>query len=209
MTSTFSARIITCLAILPLALSMGACSSSFGGQDKDDTNNSPLTQSASSSPENSEDTNSTTKNGANSKYTSAIDGSQVVGTWEGKINDNSYRIDINAVVVHNGTTTLTFTITNTGLAEISSFSSDFGNFPSDIVSDNTRLVDLENHLIYDPGKTDDGRCLCSRFTGAKLKADESIQLFTTYKELPESTTSIAVSFTNVPAPIENIPVTRK
>ncbi|PID98017.1 MAG: hypothetical protein CSA82_01555 [Actinobacteria bacterium] len=207
------AKIFASLALVPLALSISACSGSFGGQDKADTNDSSSTQPTPSSSDTIDKDANNKKGDSDSTSTSTADNSQILGTWEGAIYRRSYKIDINSLIVQNGETTLTFTLTNTGPENVSFFDindTDFGSITRGMLESSTYLIDVDNHLIYDPRTTDDGDCLCTTIDDSEtLEPDESVTLFTTFTELPESTTSVTVSFAHVPMPIENIPVMRK
>ncbi|MDO4260309.1 MAG: hypothetical protein Q4C87_12400 [Actinomycetaceae bacterium] len=144
----------------------------------------------------------------------------VLGTWEGDVLNGKLRIDINEVLVSEGMTRLTFTVTNTGPTELDDdWKNQFRGNSNSVVEglsrflrDGIQLIDMKNHLVYEPGRANEGdyECLCTADdTIGALKSGESIELFTTFKALPEEMDTVAVNIIGTRQIFENLKVTRK
>lgn len=187
--------VIAALAVLPLALGMSACQFGVTTQSGGDKGGSNPAASESNGSASSQAT------GAPKPRTS-----QVQGTWEGGISGKSFRVDVNAVVVKDGVTTLTMTFTNAGSKDISGWYYSFGG--DKMLSDDVKLTDPQNNLVYTPGKGPDKSCMCSKLESTSMSPGESRTVFTTFKGLPDGVNAVTVSVPNV-APFEGIPVTRE
>ena len=119
----------------------------------------------------------------------------------------SFRVDINSVVVKEDVTTLTMTFTNTGPAIGIWWMSAFGDHK--MLSDDVKLIDYSRHLVYSPGKAEDGTCICSGRQSSGLDTGESRTVYTTFKGLPADLTKVDVEIKGVGTPFENVPVTRE
>ncbi|MDO4260310.1 MAG: hypothetical protein Q4C87_12405 [Actinomycetaceae bacterium] len=216
-------RSVALAAIAGLALS--ACSLGVGGPSgAGNVENSGSTETTSEGSQSGEQKDSSkdeggdaTKEDASNKEADAGNGgtntvekpSQVLATWEGKAPDGAAgRFEINEVLVSDGMTRLTFTMTNTGQTEWEE-----GGILGvrELLRDEIQLVDSKNHLIYKPGKTEDGECLCTNLkTRPALPAGESLTLYTTFKALPEGVDTVSVNMSGaITQPFENVKVTRK
>ena len=119
----------------------------------------------------------------------------------------SFRVDINSVVVKEDVTTLTMTFTNMGPAIGIWWMSAFGDHK--MLSDDVKLIDYSRHLVYSPGKAEDGTCICSGRQSSGLDTGESRTVYTTFKGLPADLTKVDVEIKGVGTPFENVPVTRE
>ena len=134
--------------------------------------------------------------------------SQVLSTWEGKVGiAESYRVDINSVVVKDDVTTLTMTFTNKGRKTLLSWMDSFGG--EDMLTKDVKLIDYSRHLVYSPGKAEDGTCICSGYQEGGIDEGDSRTVYTTFKGLPEDLTAVDVEIEGVGEPFENVPVTRE
>ena len=111
------------------------------------------------------------------------------------------------MVVKDGVTTLTLTVTNTGSTSTYGWMNAFGDFS--MLSSGVKLIDVQNRLVYSPGKGENGACMCSGYDNSALEAGASRSVYTTFKELPEGVTAIDVKIEGITEPFENIPVTRE
>lgn len=194
--SGMARRALAALTALPLAFAMSACQFGLGGEgDSGESNPAPAASESDggSSPQASGDPK--------------VRNSEVLGSWEGRIDSRDLRLDVNAVVVKDGVTTLTLTVTNTGSTSTYGWMNAFGDFS--MLSSGVKLIDVQNRLVYSPGKGENGACMCSGYDNSELKAGESRSVYTTFKELPEGVTAIDVKIEGINEPFENIRVTRE
>ena len=199
--SGMTRRALAALTVLPLAIAMSGCQLGISKQDEGGGSSPAPAASQSNGTGGSQATSSPQATG-----TAKPAASGVQGTWEGAINDKNFRVDVNSVVVKNGVTTLTFTVTNTGSTGILFWYVSFGG--NNLLSDDVKLADPQNSLVYSPGKAADKSCMCSELDASSLEPGESRTVFTTFKELPEGVGAVTVTIPNV-APFEGIPVTRE
>lgn len=201
--SGMARRALAALTALPLAFAMSACRIGLGGEG--DNGRSASGSAPASSASNGA---ASPQSGLSSQATGASKSrpSQVLGTWEGSIDGDSYRVDVNSVVVKDGVTTLTVTFANTGATTIYGWYLAFGG--PDMLADKVKLTDVQNNLVYSPGKGADGSCMCSEVDSAAMASGESRTVFTTFKGLPDGVNAVTVSVSNV-APFEGVPVTRE
>ena len=111
------------------------------------------------------------------------------------------------MVVKEDVTTLTMTFTNTGSKIGIWWMRAFGG--DQALSDGVKLIDYSRHLVYSPGKAEDGTCICSDYQGSGLDTGESRTVYTTFKGLPADLTKVDVEIQGVGTPFENVPVTRE
>lgn len=200
--SGMARRALAALTALPLAFAMSACRIGLGGEgDNGGGSNRAPAASASKGADSSQSGSSPRATGASKSRAS-----QVLSTWEGSIDGDSYRVDVNSVVVKDGVTTLTVTFTNTGSTTIYGWYLAFGG--PDMLADKVKLTDVQNNLVYSPGKGENGACMCSEVDSAAMASGESRTVFTTFKGLPDGVNAVTVSVSNV-APFEGVPVTRE
>lgn len=199
--SGMTRRALAALTVLPLALAMSGCQLGLTKQEEGGGSNPAPADSPSNGTGGSQTGSSPQATSAPKSATSGV-----LGTWEGAINDKNFRVDVNSVVVKNGVTTLTFTVTNTGSKGVLMWYVAFGG--NDLLSDDVKLSDPQNSLVYSPGKGADKSCMCSELDAASLEPGESRTVFTTYKGLPDGVGTVTVTIPNV-APFEGIPVTRE
>lgn len=199
--SGMTLRALAALTALPLAFAMSGCQL---GLSKQDNGNGPSPAPAASESSGS----GGSQMGSSPQATGAAKpaASQVQATWEGAINEKNFRVDVNSVVVKNGVTTLTFTVTNTGDKGTMMWYVAFGG--NDLLSDDVKLSDPQNSLVYSPGKAADKSCMCSELDASSLEPGESRTVFTTFKGLPDGVGAVTVTIPNV-APFEGVPVTRE
>lgn len=150
---------------------------------------------------------------------------ETLATWEGNVLDGKLRIDINEVLVSDGMTRLTFTVTNTGPTELDAKWKDAFKGDNTVAEfldegypiflrNGIRLVDPQAHQIYTVGRFGNdqltGHCLCTDDTtiGA-LKSEQSLTLYTTFQALPEERDTINVDIAGTKHVFENVKVTRK
>lgn len=192
-------RALAALTALPLAFAMSACRIGLGAEG---SNPSPAASESSGTAD--PQTDSSSQANGNPRARS----SQVASTWEGKAgNGQSFRVDINSVVVKEDVTTLTMTFTNTGSKIYGNWMYAFGD--QKMLSDHVKLVDYSRHLVYSPGKAEDGTCICSGRQSSGLDTGESRTVYTTFKGLPADLTKVDVEIKGVGTPFENVPVTRE
>ncbi len=194
--SGMARRALAALTALPLAFAMSACQFGLGGEgDSGGSNPAPAASESDggSPPQASGDPK--------------VRNSEVLGSWEGRIDSRDLRLDVNAVVVKDGVTTLTLTVTNTGSTSTYGWMNAFGDFS--MLSSGVKLIDVQNRLVYSPGKGENGACMCSGYDNSALEAGASRSVYTTFKELPEGVTAIDVKIEGITEPFENIPVTRE
>lgn len=207
--SGMTRRALAALTALPLAFAMSACRIGLGAEGSNGRNASGTAPASSASNgAASPQSGFSRQSGSSPQATGASKSrpSQVQGAWEGSIDGDSYRVDVNSVVVKDGVTTLTVTFTNTGSTTIYGWYLAFGG--SDMLTDKVKLTDVQNNLVYSPGKGADGSCMCSEVDSAAMASGESRTVFTTFKGLPDGVNAVTVSVSNV-APFEGIPVTRE
>lgn len=194
--SGMARRAFAALAVLPLAFAMSACQFGLGGEgDSGGSNPAPAaSESDGGSP-------------PQASGEPKVRNSEVLGSWEGRIDSRDLRLDVNAVVVKDGVTTLTLTVTNTGSTSTYGWMNAFGDFS--MLSSGVKLIDVQNRLVYSPGKGENGACMCSGYDNSALEAGASRSVYTTFKELPEGVTAIDVKIEGITEPFENIPVTRE
>ena len=194
--SRMARRALAALTALPLAFAMSACRVGLdAGGDSGESNPAPAASESDggSPPQASGDPK--------------VRNSEVLGSWEGRIDSRDLRLDVNAVVVKDGVTTLTLTVTNTGSTSTYGWMNAFGDFS--MLSSGVKLIDVQNRLVYSPGKGENGACMCSGYDNSELEAGASRSVYTTFKELPEGVTAIDVKIEGITEPFENIPVTRE
>ena len=197
--SGMTRRALAALTALPLAFAMSACRIDLGGEGSN-----PTPSASQSSGTAAPQADSSSQASANPRARS----SQVLSTWEGKTgNGQNFRVDINSVVVKEDVTTLTMTFTNTGSKIGIWWMRAFGG--DQALSDGVKLIDYSRHLVYSPGKAEDGTCICSDYQGSGLDTGESRTVYTTFKGLPADLTKVDVEIKGVGTPFENVPVTRE
>ena len=197
--SGMTRRALAALTALPLAFAMSACRI---GLDAGGSNPSPAASESSGTT--APQTGASSQASANPRARS----SQVLSTWEGKTgNGQNFRVDINSVVVKEDVTTLTMTFTNTGSKIQIWWMYAFGG--QEMLSTHVKLIDYSRHLVYSPGKAEDGTCNCSGYQSTGLDTNESRTVYTTFKGLPEDLTAVDVKINGVGQPFENVPVTRE
>lgn len=194
--SGMARRAFAALAVLPLAFAMSACQFGLGGEgDSGGSNPAPAaSESDGGSP-------------PQASGEPKVRNSEVLGSWEGRIDSRDLRLDVNAVVVKDGVTTLTLTVTNTGSTSTYGWMNAFRDFS--MLSSGVKLIDVQNRLVYSPGKGENGACMCSGYDNSALEVGASRSVYTTFKELPEGVTAIDVKIEGITEPFENIPVTRE
>ena len=178
--SGMTRRALSALTALPLAFAMSACRI---GLDAGGSNPSPAASESSGTTAPQTGSSSQTGNGQN------------------------FRVDINSVVVQEDVTTLTMTFTNTGSKIQIWWMYAFGG--QEMLSTHVKLIDYSRHLVYSPGKAEDGTCNCSGYQSTGLDTNESRTVYTTFKGLPEDLTAVDVKINGVGQPFENVPVTRE
>ena len=184
-------RILAVMTALPLALALSGCHLSVWKRE-------------SGGGSNPTPSNSSSQANGNPRARS----SQVLSTWEGKVGiAESYRVDINSVVVKDDVTTLTMTFTNKGRKTLLSWMDSFGG--EDMLTKDVKLIDYSRHLVYSPGKAEDGTCICSGYQEGGIDEGDSRTVYTTFKGLPEDLTAVDVEIEGVGEPFENVPVTRE
>ena len=197
--SGMTRRALAALTALPLAFAMSACRI---GLDAGGSNPSPAASESSGTT--APQTGSSSQASANPRARS----SQVLSTWEGKTgNGQNFRVDINSVVVKDDVTTLTMTFTNKGRKTLLSWMDSFGG--EDMLTKDVKLIDYSRHLVYSPGKAEDGTCICSGYQEGGIDEGDSRTVYTTFKGLPEDLTAVDVEIEGVGEPFENVPVTRE
>ena len=197
--SGMARRALAALTALPLAFAMSACRIGLGAEW---SNPSPAASESSGTA--APQTDSSSQASGNPRARS----SQVLSTWEGKVsNSHSYRVDINSVVVKDDVTTLTMTFTNKGGKTVLSWMGPFGG--EDMLTKEVKLIDYSRHLVYSPGKAEDGTCICSGYQKGGIDEGDSRTVYTTYKGLPGDLTTVDVEIKGVGKPFENVPVTRE
>ena len=200
--SGMARRALAALTALPLAFAMSACRIGLDPGENNGGGSNPAPAASDSNGTGGSQTGSSPQaTGAPKPATSGV-----LGTWEGAINEKIFRVDVNSVVVKNGVTTLTFTVTNTGDKGTLMCYVAFGG--NDLLSDDVKLSDPQNSLVYSPGKAADKSCMCSELDASSLEPGESRTVFTTFKGLPDGVGAVTVTIPNV-APFEGIPVTRE
>ena len=197
-------RILAVMTALPLALALSGCHLSVWKRESGGGSN-PTPSASQSDDAAAPQSNSSSQANGNPRARS----SQVVSTWEGKVGHRSFRVDINSVVVKDDVTTLTMTFTNTGdkIAFPAEWMNNFGG--EDMLTKEVKLIDYSRHLVYSPGKAEDGTCICSGRQGSGLDTGESRTVYTTFKGLPADLTKVDVEIKGVGTPFENVPVTRE
>ena len=196
-------RILAVMTALPLALALSGCHLSVWKRESGGGSN-PTPSASQSDDAAAPQSNSSSQANGNPRARS----SQVLSTWEGKTgNGQSFRVEINSVVVKEDVTTLTMTFTNTGPKIGIWWMSAFGD--QKMLSDNVKLIDYSRHLVYSPGKAEDGTCICSGRQNSGLDTGESRTVYTTFKGLPADLTKVDVEIKGVGTPFENVPVTRE
>lgn len=196
-------RILTVMAALPLALALSGCHLSVWKRESGGGSN-PTPSASQSGDAAAPQSNSSSQANGNPRARS----SQVLSTWEGKVGiAQSYRVDINSVVVNDDVTTLTMTFTNKGRKTLLSWMDSFGG--EDMLTEEVKLIDYSRHLVYSPGKAEDGTCICSGFQEGGIDEGDSRTVYTTFKGLPEDLTAVDVEIKGVGTPFENVPVTRE
>lgn len=197
--SGMARRALAALTALPLAFAMSACRIGLGGEGSN-----PTPSASQSSGTAAPQADSSSQASGNPRARS----SQVVSTWEGKTGDGqNFRVDINSVVVKEDVTTLTMTFTNTGPKIQIWWMRAFGGDTA--LSEDVKLIDYSRHLVYSPGKAEDGTCICSGYQSSGLDTGESRTVYTTFKGLPADLTKVDVEIKGVGTPFENVPVTRE
>ena len=200
--SGMARRALAALTALPLAFAMSACR--LGLDDGRDNGGGSTPAPAASEPNGAGGSQTGSPPQATGASKPAASGVQ--GTWEGAVNEKTFRVDVNSVAVKNGVTTLTFTVTNTGSKGTMMWYASFGG--ENMLSNDVKLSDPQNSLVYSPGKGADGSCMCSELDAASLEPGESRTVFTTFKGLPDGVGAVTVTIPNA-APFEGIPVTRE
>ena len=196
-------RILAVMTALPLALALSGCHLSVWKRESGGGSN-PTPSASQSSDAAASQSNSSSQASGNPRARS----SQVLSTWEGKTgNGQNFRVDINSVVVKDDVTTLTMTFTNKGGKTYVSWMGPFGG--EDMLTKEVKLIDYSRHLVYSPGKAEDGTCNCSGYQSTGLDTNESRTVYTTFKGLPEDLTAVDVKINGVGQPFENVPVTRE
>ena len=196
-------RILAVMTALPLALALSGCHLSVWKQESGGGSN-PTPSASQSGDAAAPQSNSSSQANGNPRARS----SQVLSTWEGKVGiAESYRVDINSVVVKDDVTTLTMTFTNKGRKTLLSWMDSFGG--EDMLTKDVKLIDYSRHLVYSPGKAEDGTCICSGYQEGGIDEGDSRTVYTTFKGLPEDLTAVDVEIEGVGEPFENVPVTRE
>lgn len=196
-------RILAVMTALPLALALSGCHLSVWKRESGGGSN-PTPSASQSSDAAAPQSNSSSQANGNPRARS----SQVLSTWEGKVGiAESYRVDINSVVVKDDVTTLTMTFTNKGRKTLLSWMDSFGG--EDMLTKDVKLIDYSRHLVYSPGKAEDGTCICSGYQEGGIDEGDSRTVYTTFKGLPEDLTAVDVEIEGVGTPFENVPVTRE
>ena len=198
--SGMARRELAALTALPLAFAMSACRIGLGTEG---SNPSPAASQSSGTAAPQADSSSQASGNPRARS------SQVLNTWEGKVGHRSFRVDINSVVVKDDVTTLTITFTNTGdkIAYPAEWMNNFGG--EDMLTKEVKLIDYSRHLVYSPGKAEDGTCICSGYQKGGIDEGDSRTVYTTYKGLPGDPTTVDVEIKGVGKPFENVPVTRE
>lgn len=196
-------RILAVMTALPLALALSGCHLSVWKRESGGGSN-PTPSASQSGDAAAPQSNSSSQANGNPRARS----SQVLSTWEGKVGiAESYRVDINSVVVKDDVTTLTMTFTNKGRKTLLSWMDSFGG--EDMLTKEVKLIDYSRHLVYSPGKAEDGTCICSGYQEGGIDEGDSRTVYTTFKGLPEDLTAVDVEIQGVGTPFENVPVTRE
>lgn len=196
-------RILAVMTALPLALALSGCHLSVWKRESGGGSN-PTPSASQSGDAAAPQSNSSSQANGNPRARS----SQVLSTWEGKVGiAESYRVDINSVVVKDDVTTLTMTFTNKGRKTLLSWMDSFGG--EDMLTKEVKLIDYSRHLVYSPGKAEDGTCICSGYQEGGIDEGDSRTVYTTFKGLPEDLTAVDVEIEGVGEPFENVPVTRE
>lgn len=196
-------RILAVMTALPLALALSGCHLSVWKRESGGGSN-PTPSASQSGDATAPQSNSSSQANGNPRARS----SQVLSTWEGKVGiAESYRVDINSVVVKDDVTTLTMTFTNKGRKTLLSWMDSFGG--EDMLTKDVKLIDYSRHLVYSPGKAEDGTCICSGYQEGGIDEGDSRTVYTTFKGLPEDLTAVDVEIEGVGEPFENVPVTRE
>ncbi len=196
-------RILAVMTALPLALALSGCHLSVWKRESGGGSN-PTPSASQSGDAAAPQSNSSSQANGNPRARS----SQVLSTWEGKVGiAESYRVDINSVVVKDDVTTLTMTFTNKGRKTLLSWMDSFGG--EDMLTKDVKLIDYSRHLVYSPGKAEDGTCICSGYQEGGIDEGDSRTVYTTFKGLPEDLTAVDVEIEGVGEPFENVPVTRE
>ncbi len=196
-------RILAVMTALPLALALSGCHLSVWKRESGGGSN-PTPSASQSGDAAAPQSNSSSQASGNPRARS----SQVLSTWEGKVGiAESYRVDINSVVVKDDVTTLTMTFTNKGRKTLLSWMDSFGG--EDMLTKDVKLIDYSRHLVYSPGKAEDGTCICSGYQEGGIDEGDSRTVYTTFKGLPEDLTAVDVEIEGVGEPFENVPVTRE
>ena len=191
------------MTALPLALALSGCHLSVWKRESGGGSN-PTPSASQSGDAAAPQSNSSSQANGNPRARS----SQVLSTWEGKVGiAESYRVDINSVVVKDDVTTLTMTFTNKGRKTLLSWMDSFGG--EDMLTKDVKLIDYSRHLVYSPGKAEDGTCICSGYQEGGIDEGDSRTVYTTFKGLPEDLTAVDVEIEGVGEPFENVPVTRE
>lgn len=196
-------RILAVMTALPLALALSGCHLSVWKRESGGGSN-PTPSASQSGDAAAPQSNSSSQANGNPRARS----SQVLSTWEGKTDiGESFRVDINSVVVKDDVTTLTMTFTNKGRKTLLSWMDSFGG--EDMLTKDVKLIDYSRHLVYSPGKAEDGTCICSGYQEGGIDEGDSRTVYTTFKGLPEDLTAVDVEIEGVGEPFENVPVTRE
>ena len=196
-------RILAVMTALPLALALSGCHLSVWKRESGGGSN-PTPSASQSGDATAPQSNSSSQANGNPRARS----SQVLSTWEGKVGiAESYRVDINSVVVKDDVTILTMTFTNKGRKTLLSWMDSFGG--EDMLTKDVKLIDYSRHLVYSPGKAEDGTCICSGYQEGGIDEGDSRTVYTTFKGLPEDLTAVDVEIEGVGEPFENVPVTRE
>lgn len=196
-------RILAVMTALPLALALSGCHLSVWKRESGGGSN-PTPSASQSDDAAAPQSNSSSQANGNPRARS----SQVLSTWEGKTDiGESFRVDINSVVVKEDVTTLTMTFTNKGRKTLLSWMDSFGG--EDMLTKDVKLIDYSRHLVYSPGKAEDGTCICSGYQEGGIDEGDSRTVYTTFKGLPEDLTAVDVEIEGVGEPFENVPVTRE
>lgn len=196
-------RILAVMTALPLALALSGCHLSVWKRESGGGSN-PTPSASQSDDAAAPQSNSSSQANGNPRARS----SQVLSTWEGKTDiGESFRVDINSVVVKDDVTTLTMTFTNKGRKTLLSWMDSFGG--EDMLTKDVKLIDYSRHLVYSPGKAEDGTCICSGYQEGGIDEGDSRTVYTTFKGLPEDLTAVDVEIEGVGEPFENVPVTRE
>ena len=196
-------RILAVMTALPLALALSGCHLSVWKRESGGGSN-PTPSASQSDDAAAPQSNSSSQANGNPRARS----SQVLSTWEGKTDiGESFRVDINSVVVKDDVTTLTMTFTNKGRKTLLSWMDSFGG--EDMLTKDVKLIDYSRHLVYSPGKAEDGTCICSGYQEGGIDEGDSRTVYTTFKGLPEDLTAVDVEIQGVGTPFENVPVTRE